>query len=42
MEFLGGTRNKLSVLPSFLSQLTMVPVSVVGDNAGNCTFTWVG
>uniref|UniRef100_V9IEB7 Transcription factor Adf-1 n=1 Tax=Apis cerana TaxID=7461 RepID=V9IEB7_APICE len=28
--------------PSFLSQLTMVPVSIVGDNAGSCTFTWIG
>lgn len=37
------TYNKIiHILPSFLNQLTMVLVSTVDDNIGNCTFTWVG
>lgn len=29
-------------VPSFLAQLTMVPDSIVGDNAGSKTLLWFG
>lgn len=29
-------------IPSFFCQLTIVPVSIVGESAGNCTLTWSG
>lgn len=33
---------KIYTIPSFFDQLTIVPLSMVGDKAGKVTLTWLG